>query len=129
MSQTPDSYAGGRPTVSPGEERTMGTLGHAIPLIAMVVSVGVLGFLASLVLWFVYRDKGPFVRAHVANSLNIQIMTGIVLLVSLPLMLLLVGFVTWGLAIVIAFVLHVGGAVRANRSEWWDPPLTPHFVR
>jgi uncharacterized Tic20 family protein len=129
MSQTPHSYAGGQPTVSPGEERTMGTLAHAIALVAMVVSAGVLGFVASLVLWFLYRDKGPFVRAQVANSLNIQITTGIILLVSLPLMLILVGFVTWGIAIVVAFVLHVVGAIKANRGEWWDPPLTPHFVR
>ena len=79
MSQHPDPYAGGQPGVSPREERTMGMLGHAIPLVAMVVSAGVLGFVASLVLYFLYRDKGPFVRANVANSLNIQIATGIVL--------------------------------------------------
>jgi uncharacterized Tic20 family protein len=129
MSQTPDSYAGGQPVVSPGEERTMGTLAHGIPLVAMVVSAGVLGFVASLVMWFVYRDKGPFVRANVANSLNIQITTGIILLISLPLMLVLVGFVTWGIAIVFAFVLHLVGAIKANRGEWWNPPMTPRFVR
>ena len=129
MSQHPDPYAGGQPSVSPREERTMGMLGHAIPLVAMVVSAGVLGFVASLVLYFLYRDKGPFVRANVANSLNIQIATGIVLIVSIPLMLVLVGFLTWGIALVAAFVLHLVGAIRANNGEWWDPPFTPRFVR
>ena len=115
-------------TVSPSEERTMGILAHAIPLVAMVVSAGFLGFVASLVLYVMYKDRGPFARENAANSLNIQITTGIVLLVSLPLMLVLVGFLTWGLALVFAFVLHLLGALKANRGEWWRPPLTLRLV-
>ena len=120
---------GERPaTVSPSEERTMGTLAHAIPLVAMVVSAGTLGFVASLILFLIYKDKGPFVRAHAANSLNVQITTGIVLLVSIPLMFVLIGFLTFAAAVVIAFVLHLVGALKANRGEWWRPPFTLHLV-
>jgi uncharacterized protein len=129
MSQMPDPYAVQPGTVSPSEERTMGTLAHAIPLIATVVSAGFLGFVASLVLFVIYKDRGPFARENAANSLNIQITTGIILLVSLPLMLVLVGFLTWGLALVFAFVLHLIGALKANRGEWWRPPLTLRLVR
>jgi uncharacterized protein len=122
-----DPYA--RPgAISPSEERTMGTLSHAIPLVAMVVSAGTLGFVASLILYLIYKDKGPFVRENAANSLNIQITTGIVLLVSIPLMLVLVGFLTFGAALVVAFVLHLLGALKANRGEWWRPPLTLRLV-
>ena len=129
MSQSPDPYAAQPGAVSPAEERTMGTLAHAIPLIAMVVSAGLLGFVASLVLYLIYKDRGPFARENAANSLNIQITTGIVLLVSIPLMLILIGFLTFGIAIVVAFVLHLIGALKANRGEWWRPPLTLRFVR
>jgi uncharacterized Tic20 family protein len=115
-------------TVSPSEERTMGMLAHAIPLVAMVVSAGTLGFVASLILYLIYKDRGPFVRENAANSLNIQITTGIVLLISIPLMLVLVGFLTWGIALVVAFVLHLIGALKANRGEWWRPPMTLHIV-
>lgn len=120
------SYAA-RP-ISQTEERHLGTLAHAIPLIAMVFSAGLLGFVASLVVHVMYKDRGPFVAANTANSLNVQITTGIVLLLSIPLMLVLVGFVTYGLALVVAFVLHVIGAIKANRGEWWRPPMTPKFV-
>ena len=106
----------------------MGTLAHAIPLVAMVVSAGLLGFVASLVLYLIYKDRGPFARENAANSLNIQITTGIVLLVSIPLMLVLIGFLTFGIAIVVAFTLHLIGALKANRGEWWRPPLTLRFV-
>jgi uncharacterized Tic20 family protein len=54
---------------------------------------------------------------------------GIVLLVSLPLMLVLIGFVTYAAAFVVALVLHIIGAVRANAGDWWDPPLTINFVK
>lgn len=125
MSEDPYARPG---AMSPSEERTMGMLAHVIPLVAMVVSVGTLGFVASLVLYFIYKDRGPFVRENAVNSLNLQITTGIVLLISIPLMLVLVGFLTFLAALVAAFVLHLIGAMKANRGEWWRPPLTLRLV-
>ena len=88
----------GRPPnpLSPTEERTTGVLAHGVALGATVLSGGVLGFVAALVMYLIYRDRGPFVRAHSANALNIQIIAGIVMLISLPLMIVLVGFLTFG---------------------------------
>ena len=124
----PQGYAVPHQAISPSQERTMGAIAHGVPLVAMVLSAGLLGFVGSLVIYLMYKDRGPFVRAHAANSLNVQIVTGIILLISLPLMLLLVGFLTYGLALVFAFVLHLLGAVKANNGEWWNPPMTPRFV-
>lgn len=115
--------------ITPDQERTWGMLAHLIPLIAMVVSAGFLGFVGSLVVFLVYKDRGPFVRAHAANSLNIQIWTFIGLVISVPLMFILVGFVTFGIVLVWAFVVHIIGAVRANRGEWYTPALVPKFIR
>ena len=128
MSQ-PNPYAQPQTPISASQERTMGAVAHGVPLIAMVLSAGLLGFVGSLVIYLIYKDRGPFVRAHAANSLNVQIITGIVLLVSIPLMFVLVGFVTYGAALVFAFVVHLLGAVKANKGEWWNPPLTPRFVK
>ena len=127
MSQ-PSPYAQPQRPISPSQERTLGAIAHGVPLIAMVLSAGLLGFVGSLVIYLMYKDRGPFVRAHAANSLNVQIITGIILLISLPLMLVLIGFVTYPLALVFAFVLHVLGAIKANNGEWWNPPMTPRFV-
>ena len=118
-----------QPTIDPNAERGWGTVAHVVPLVATVLSAGTLGFVGSLVVYLLYKDRGPFVRANAANSLNIQIMTGIVLLVSFPLMLVLIGFVTYPLALMVAVVLHAIGAIKANNGEWWNPPLTPRFVR
>jgi uncharacterized protein len=121
-------YADDAP-MTPAQERTWATLAHVVPLVAMVLSAGALGFVGSLVIYLVARDRGPFVRKHASNSLNIQIVTGIVYLISIPLMFVLIGFVTWGIALLFAIIVHIVAATRANAGHWYDPPLTPSFVK
>ncbi|GAB3108295.1 hypothetical protein GCM10027055_05040 [Janibacter alkaliphilus] len=104
-------------------------IAHLAPAILLPLSAGTAGFVVSLVIFLVYKDRGPFVRAHAANSLNVQIITGIVLLLSVPLMFVLIGFITYPAALVFAVVVHVIGAMKANQGQWWNPPLTPTFVR
>src|SRR3712207_7591727 len=58
-----------------------------------------------------------FRSQHAANSVNIQIVTGIVYLVSIPLMFVLVGFVTWGAALLFAVVVHIVAVTRARSEE------------
>ena len=97
--------------------------------LALAFSAGLLSFVAALVTYIVVRDRGPFVRHHAANALNVQIIAGIIMLVSLPLMLVLIGFVTFAAAWLFAVVVHIVGAVKANNGEWYNPPLTPLFVK
>lgn len=117
------------PTISAAEERNIGMVAHIVPLVAMVLSAGTLGFVGSLVIYLIYRDKGPFVRQNAANSLNVQLTLLVALIVSLPLMLVLVGFVTFPAAFVVAFVYHLIGISKANNGEWWNPPAVIRFVR
>jgi len=126
---TPGTAVAPPNALSPSEERTTGVLAHGVALAATVISGGFLGFVAALVMYLIYRDRGPFVRAHTANALNIQIIAGIVMLISLPLMLVLVGFVSFAAAWVFAVVLHIIGMVKSNNGEWWNPPMTPQFVK
>ncbi len=126
--QPPAGYQTSAPPLTAEQERNLGMLSHVIPAAALVLSGGTLGFVASLIIYLMYKDRGPFVRAHAANSLNIQIMTGIGLLVSIPLMLVLVGFLTFGIVLVAAVVMHIVGALKANSGEWWDPPAVPRML-
>jgi uncharacterized Tic20 family protein len=114
--------------MSQQDERTWGMAAHGVALAATVVSAGVLSFVAALVMYLMFRDRGPFVRANTANALNIQIIVGIVFLISIPLMFVIIGIFTFAAAWVFAVVVHVIGMVKANNGEWWDPPLTPKFV-
>ena len=122
------AVAGPNP-MSPADERTTGMAAHAVALGATVLSGGTLGFVAALVMYLIFRDRGPFVRHHTANALNVQIIVGVVMLISLPFMLMLVGCVTFAAAWLFAVIVHVIGMVKANSGEWWNPPATPHFVK
>lgn len=129
--QMPDYRVPGnaRP-MSPQDERTWGAIAHGGALVAMIVSAGFLGFLGSLAVYIVHKDRGPFVRAHAANSLNVQITMFIWIVISIPLILLLgLGLLTLVAAPFVAGLLHVIGAMKAYQGEWWNPPLTPRFVR
>lgn len=114
--------------MSPNQERSWGTIAHVVPAVAMVISAGTLGFVASLVIYLVYRERGPFVRAHAANAVNVQLTALIGLVASALLMLVLIGFITYPLVALAAVVIHVVAAVKANNGEWYDPPFTIRFV-
>ena len=125
--------------MSPQDERTWGAISHAGAVVAMICSAGFLGFIASIAVYVIHKDRGPFVRAHAANSINIQISMFIWLVVAavvyvvLGVLTLGIGFVVllpvFAVPLVIAGVLHVIGAVKAYNGEWWSPPLTPAFVK
>ncbi|MEO6509369.1 MAG: DUF4870 domain-containing protein, partial [Nocardioides sp.] len=126
-------------TMSPEDERTWGAISHAGAVVAMICSAGFLGFVASIAVYVVHKDRGPFVRAHAANSLNIQI-TMFIWLVVLGILTIPIALLTLGLglvvmlpalaaAFIIAGILHVIGAVKAYNGEWWNPPFTPRFVK
>lgn len=135
----PGGYGVEQQPISPGEERTWGVVAHGAALAAMVFSVGTLGFVASLVIYVMYKDRGPFVRQHAANSLNIQI-SMVLWLVPAAVLYFILGVLTLGVGFflflpvfivpaVVAGILHVIGAIKANNGEWWNPPMTPRFVR
>ncbi len=128
MTTNQPEYGAPTPQLSPAEERQWGTLSHVVPLGAMLLSAGTLGFVASLVIYLLYKDRGAFVRRNAANSLNVQIITGIGLIISVPLMFVLIGFLTYAAVLLFAGILHVVGAVKASNGETWNPPLTPRFV-
>ena len=57
------------------------------------------------------------------------LIVGLGLLISVPLMFLLIGFITYPLICLWAIVLHAIAAGKANSGEWYDPPLVPKFIR
>lgn len=119
------------PTAGPGistEDRNLGTIAHVTPLVLMLASGGLAGFLGSLVVYLYAKDRGPAARQYAATALNVQITVAIASAVSYVLMVVLVGFVTLPIVLVVGIIAHVVGALKANKGEIFEPPLTPTFV-
>ena len=126
----PNPYAknGAASELTPEQERTWATVTHAVAGGAMILSAGTLGFVAALVIYLVYKDKGPFVRQHAADAVNIQLNALLWFIVSGILVLVLVGLALLAVVPIVATVLHVIGAIKAyNGEEHWSP-LTIRFV-
>ena len=111
------------------DSKSLAMMIHLVPLLALVLSVGFLGFVTSLAMWIMFKGRSPFVRSHAAMALNVQIMTGVYLLISAALMLVGIGFVTYPLVIVFACVFHAIGALRAREGKLYFAPFTPRFFR
>jgi uncharacterized protein len=119
--------------MSPTDERTWGTIAHGGTLAATILSGGTLGFVCALVIYLLYKDRGPFVHHHSANALNVQIFGAILVIGGIILTVTVIGAII-GIPMIIVgglyvIIVHIIGAVKANNGEWYNPPMTPQFVR
>lgn len=131
-------FPGGRgpAPLTPADETTWATVGHLSWLAGSLVGLPVLG---PLVLFLVLRDRGPFVRHHTAEALNLQlslllyalgvaIVGGIVTLVTFG-FFAPVWAVLGGVLVVAGVVLTVLAAIASARGEWYRIPASIRFVR
>ena len=110
------------------EDRNLGTIAHVTPLVLMLVSGGLAGFIGSLVVYLYAKDRGAAARRYAAGALNVQISVAIAAAISWVLIIVLIGFITLPLVMLFGIVVHAVGALNANKGEPFDPPLTIRFV-
>lgn len=115
--------------LGPEQERTWATATHAVAGAAMILSAGTLGFVAALVVYLIYKDKGLFIRQHAADAVNIQLNSLLWAIVGIILALVLIGFAILFVIPFVATVLHVIGAIKAYNGEQHWSPLTIRFVK
>jgi uncharacterized Tic20 family protein len=106
--------------MSPADERLWATL----------IQLGGLffGFLAPLIGYLVLKDRGPFVRAYAVTALNFQLTLLIAYVVGTILTFLIIGIFILIAAYVLGIVFAIIAAVKANRGEWYQYPLTIRFL-
>lgn len=122
-----DSTIGHSPSMTNGEERSVAALAHLSAIIAMIISVGWLSFVGPLVVWFVYKDRSPFVRAAAAGAFNFNIWVWVINIVAWILAFTIVGLpvavVLWVVAAVLTLWSHIKGAIWAQRGELYHYPF------
>ena len=110
-----------------GDERSMAILAHLSAIIAMVLSAGWLSFLGPLIVWFIWRDRGPLVRQAAAGAFNFNItvwVTSIIAWICLFTVILIpLAIVLWIGAFVAQMVLSIRGAMAANKGEVFRYPM------
>ena len=124
--QQPGGYPGA--AVNPSDERLWATLAHVGPLVLGLISGGWLGWLATLIIYLMYKDRSPFIREHAAQALNFQIIVWIGVVVSYLLMFVVIGFFTIFVIAILAIIFPIMAAVAANRGENYTYPMTPRMI-
>lgn len=109
------------------EEKNWALFAHLASL-AFFLGIPFGNILGPLVIWLARKDQSAFVAEHGRESLNFQLSVTLYGLVSAILCLVLIGFVLLIALAVVAFVLVVMAALRADRGEPYRYPFTIRFV-
>lgn len=121
--QTPPAY--GQPVyaapLSPSDERLWATLAH--------VGGIVLGFIAPLVVWLVFRERSGFVNDQAKEALNFQILIVIAYIVGGILTVVLIGGLILALAWLATIIFGIMGAVAANKGELYRYPFNWRIIK
>jgi uncharacterized Tic20 family protein len=98
---------------------------------AMLAHLGgiLLGIIAPLIVWAMYKDRDQFVKDQSVEALNFQITIAIAAVVSVVLVVVIVGFFTLPATIVANIVFSVLGGMAANRGEPYRYPFALRLVK
>jgi uncharacterized Tic20 family protein len=115
----PSASAVGAP-LTPDEERTWASYAHL---------GGILGFLPSLIIWLVYKDRSAFVGSEARKALNFQITVTIAYIVSLFLMIILIGYLTFAIAWIGAIIFSIQGFQSVQKAQPFKYPFSLDLVK
>lgn len=116
----PNPYAV-QPPMSPADEKMWAILVHVGGIF--------LNWVAPLIGYLVFKDRGPFVRTHTVAALNFQITLAIAYAIGVVLTFAFVGVFVLLAAYVLNIVFSILAALAANRGQYYTYPLTITFVR
>lgn len=117
----PPAYAGAQPPLSDSDQRMWAMLSHIGPIL--------LGFIAPLVIWLVFKDRGRFVEEQAKESLNFQITALIAWVVSGILTLVLIGFILLPIIGIAVLVLCILAGIAANKGQAYRYPFALRLIK
>lgn len=107
--------------VSESDERTWAMLGHIGGIL--------IGFIAGLIVYLVYKDRSRYLKEQGAEALNFQITIYIAYVVSAILSLVFIGILTWIAAIIVQIVFGIIAGLAANKHENYRYPFAIRLIK
>jgi len=117
----PQYVAGPPAPMSDSDQRLWATLAHIGPII--------IGFVAPLVIWLVYRERGQYVEDQSKEALNFQITLTIAAAVSGLLIFAIIGLVLLPIVAIGGLVLMIMAAIAANKGQAYRYPVSLRLVK
>lgn len=108
------------PPVRPDEEKLWAIGAHLGPI--------VIGFIAPLVVWLVFKDRSAFIGRQAKEALNMQISYLIYFVVAAISLIVLIGLLLLPLVGIAWVVLMVVATIKAANFEDYRYPLIIRFI-
>lgn len=87
------------------------------------------GFLPSLIIWLVYRERSSFVEGEAKEALNFQITALIASVVAGALTVIIIGFLLLPLVGIAVIVFSILGGLSANKGVAYRYPFALRLVK
>lgn len=117
----PPAYAGAQPPLSDSDQRMWAMLAHVGGIL--------FSFVAPLIIWLMFKDRGRFVDEQAKEALNFQITLIIGYVISGILFIILIGaillFVVW----LAAIIFGIMAAIAANKGEAYRYPFAIRLIK
>ncbi|MEV7989947.1 DUF4870 domain-containing protein [Micromonospora sp. NPDC085948] len=126
---TGGAYGGPGGGFASNEDKTWALVAHFGGAAGMILSGGVLGWIAPLVALLARGNQSPTVRSHAAAALNFQLIWSVVGLVGWVLSCILIGFIGVGAAIILGAVFGIIAGIKANEGQLYRYPLSASFIK
>lgn len=116
------------PTVNGDHSKTFATFCHLGVYLGYSLLPVAGFFLGPMIVWLLKKDESPFVDFHGREAMNFQISCLLWMLISIPLCLIGIGFVTFFLAILASLLWPIYAAIKSADGHWYRYPLTWRFI-
>lgn len=117
----PAGYAGAPAPLSDSDQRMWAMLSHLGGIL--------FSFVAPLVIWLVFKDRGRFVDEQAKEALNFQITLIIAWVVAFITMFIIIGFILMPIIGLAALIFGILAAIAANKGEAYRYPFALRLVK
>ena len=121
-------YPQGLASPATKEENTWAMVAH-ISALAGLTGIPFANVVAPLIVWLVKKDTMPFVDDQGKESLNFQITVTIALLICVPLLFVLIGFLLMPIIGLVALIFTIIAAVAANNGQAYRYPMCLRIIK
>lgn len=90
---------------------------------------GVLGFLPSLIIWLVFKDRGAFTNTEAKEALNFQITLIFGYLISAILIIVFIGAILWWAVWIVGVVFSIIAFLQAKDGKHYRYPFAIRLIK
>ncbi len=117
----PAGYAGAQPPLSDSDQRMWAMLSHVGGIL--------FSFIAPLIIWLMFKERGRFVEEQSKEALNFQITLIIGYIISGILMIILIGAILFFVVWLAAIIFGIMAAIAANKGEAYRYPVAIRLIK